>query len=232
MLPPPTRFEKSLRQSLANKASHNENRVKLNSIAQTFILNQSHSMQTYSTRLSLLLQLRSTSDQIAWSRFVELYTPLVHRWVGDLSVADPDRSDIVQEVFVVLLRKLPDFVYEQDKSFRGWLRTITVNKTRDFLRRRNRLTEAKTLDDLEQGSTTESDLVAQKEYREFLLRSAMKLMKDHFSESTWRACWLHVAEGNSAKVVAAELQITENAVYLARGRVLKRLREELDGLWE
>lgn len=189
-------------------------------------------MQTYSTRLSLLQQLQSATDQIAWSRFVELYTPLVHRWVGDLGVIDPDRSDVVQDVFIVLLRKLPEFAYEQTKSFRGWLRTITINKTRDLLRRQNRMTEAKTLDGMEQDLAADSESILQKEYREYLLRSAMNLMREHFSESTWRACWLHVAEGQPAKAVATQLNMTENAVYLARGRVLKRLRQELYGLWE
>ncbi len=57
-------------------------------------------------------------------------------------------------------------------------------------------------------------------------------MSNSFSEVTCRAVWEHVAHGRSAAEVAAELGITENAVYLARGRVLKRLRQELDGLWE
>ena len=93
------------------------------------------------TRVSLLHQLRSKQDSVAWSKFVELYTPLVYRWVADLGIRDPERNDVVQEVFMVLLGKISTFNYDGTRSFRGWLRTVTLNKARDFLRKQNRLSE-------------------------------------------------------------------------------------------
>jgi RNA polymerase sigma-70 factor (ECF subfamily) len=55
-------------------------------------------------------------------------------------------------------------------------------------------------------------------------------MQSDFQPATWRACWEHVAEGRPAAEVAAELGMTEGAVYVARCRVLRRLRSELEGL--
>jgi RNA polymerase sigma-70 factor (ECF subfamily) len=60
----------------------------------------------------------------------------------------------------------------------------------------------------------------------------MQVMKADFQPSTWQACWEHVARGRPVEEVAAELGITEKAVYLAKARVLRRLREELEGLWD
>lgn len=184
------------------------------------------------TRVSLLQQLRNNRDSVAWSRFVALYTPLVYQWVADLGIRDPDRNDVVQDVFVVLLGRMSTFNYDASKSFRGWLRTITINKSRDLLRKRKRLGEPTFVARLELAEQNEIDLLTQQEYREHLADAALKLMRKHFSKTTWQACWEHVANGRPAREVAEELGISVNAVYLARGRVLHRLRQELKGLWE
>lgn len=184
------------------------------------------------TRVSLLQQLRSKQDSRAWSKFVQLYTPLICHWVDDLRVPKPERNDVVQEVFLVLLGKISTFQYDAKQSFRGWLRTVTINKCRDYFRKQNRLTEPKFVAHLELAEASDIDLLTQQQYRDHLAESALLLMQKHFSQTTWKACWEHVANGRSAPEVAAELDISVNAVYLARGRVLQRLRQELQGLWE
>ncbi|QEG21895.1 sigma-70 family RNA polymerase sigma factor [Mariniblastus fucicola] len=184
------------------------------------------------TRVSLLQQLRCKQDSRAWSKFVHLYTPLICQWVADLRVPTPQRNDVVQEVFIVLLGKISTFQYDAKLSFRGWLRTVTINKCRDFLRKQNRLSEPTFVAHLELAEADDTQLLTQQEYRSHLAANALSLMKKHFSETTWRACWEHVAKGRPAPEVAAELGISPNAVYLARGRVLQRLKQELAGLWE
>jgi RNA polymerase sigma-70 factor (ECF subfamily) len=185
-----------------------------------------------STRVSLLQKLQSKQDSGAWSKFVQLYTPLIHKWVADLNIAEPQRSDVVQEVFIVLLGKITSFQYDSSGSFRGWLRTITINKCRDALRKKKRLTEPQFTDTIEVAIASDTELLTQKEYRDYLANAALQLMQRHFSRTTWQACWEHVANNRPAKEVAEELGISVNAVYLARGRVLQRLRQELAGLWE
>ena len=138
----------------------------------------------------------------------------------------------VQEVFVVLLGKVSWMATHPPDSFRGWLRTVTLNKCRDYFRRQRRAVEPELLQKLEVNQQDPADLFTEQEYRAFVSRAALQLMQDAFSETTWKACWSSVVEGSTAKEIAQELGISENAVYLARGRVLKRLREELEGLWE
>jgi len=58
----------------------------------------------------------------------------------------------------------------------------------------------------------------------------LKLIQEEFAPPTWKAFWAAVVERRPANAIAIELGITPNAVYLARGRVLRRLREELKGL--
>src|SRR5882724_7080011 len=89
------------------------------------------------TSASLLERLQAQPDAASWERLVELYTPLLRGWLRRNEVQPEDVDDLVQEVMEVLVRELPQFHYQQERgSFRGWLRTITVNRLRMFWRSR------------------------------------------------------------------------------------------------
>jgi RNA polymerase sigma-70 factor (ECF subfamily) len=68
------------------------------------------------------------------------------------------------------------------------------------------------------------------DYARHLTKRALELMQRDFAEKTWKACWACVVEGKPATVVAAELGMTVGAVYVAKSRVLSRLRVELEGM--
>src|ERR1700730_12188334 len=87
------------------------------------------------TPASLLERLRRPGDAHAWARFVELYTPLLYDWARRAGLQQADAADLVQEVLVLLFQKLPEFTYDRQRSFRGWLRTVTLNKWREGRRR-------------------------------------------------------------------------------------------------
>ena len=70
------------------------------------------------------------------------------------------------------------------------------------------------------------------EYRQQLVARAMRLIQSDFEPVTWEACWQYVALDRRPAEVAADLGLSVNSVYLAKSRVLRRLREELDGLLE
>lgn len=186
-----------------------------------------------STSVSLLDRLRGpTLSESAWSDFVELYTPLLHEWARRVGVPPHDAGDLVQEVFVLLLRKLPEFQYTAGPhgSFRGWLRTVLVNKWRELNRRKALPVAGGT--DLAEAALADDDVEAftEREYRQALLRQALVLMQSEFQPGTWRACWGHVVEGRPAADVASELGTTPGAVRVSSSRVLARLRHLLRGL--
>ena len=88
-----------------------------------------------STSATLLKRLQRPDDQAAWDRFVELYTPLLYYWARRMRLQEADAADLVQEVFALLVQELPRFDYDAQKSFRGWLRTVTLNKWHEKRRR-------------------------------------------------------------------------------------------------
>jgi RNA polymerase sigma-70 factor (ECF subfamily) len=183
------------------------------------------------TSISLLERLRLPDEQVAWAQFVELYTPLIFYWARNAGLQSADAADLVQDVFTVLVKQMPTFVYDEKKSFRGWLRMITLNKWRERLRKR----PLKTLDDQDRtvnGLTVSDDREAidEAEYRHHLLRSALQVKRAEFAPATWQACWEIVISGRSPAEVATDLGMTIDAVYVAKSRVLRRLREELAGL--
>ena len=181
----------------------------------------------YTTSVSLLERLRQPGAEEAWNRLVELYTPLLYYWAGRLGLQAEDAADLVQEVFTVLVQKLPEFRYDPHRSFRGWLRTIALNKWRD--RGRRRIPRAAGQLALEQLAD-DDEAFWEAEYRQHLVGRALELMQAEFQPTTWKACWETVVSGRPAAEVARELGLTVDAVYAARSRVLRRLRRELDGL--
>ena len=87
------------------------------------------------TSASLLDRLRASPDEDAWQRLVEIYTPLIRGWLRRHATLQPgDADDLVQEVLAVVVRRVKEFRCERTGSFRAWLRRITVNCLRDFLK--------------------------------------------------------------------------------------------------
>lgn len=84
------------------------------------------------TSASLLVRLRDLRRDEDWARFVKLYTPLLCFWANRLGLQQQDTADLLQEVFAILVVKLPEFNYEPGGSFRGWLRTILMNCWRNW----------------------------------------------------------------------------------------------------
>lgn len=183
------------------------------------------------TPASLLEQMRDPADAAAWRRFVQLYTPLLYHWARRLGLKAPDAADLIQDVFAVLVQKLPEFRYDPHERFRGWLRTIALNKWRDYRRRRL----ASPLEE-NNGALPEPAWAdgardfEEAEYHKHLSIHALRVMRAEFKPTTWKACWEHVVVGRPASEVAAELGVTVNAVYLAKSHVLSRLRQEMAGL--
>jgi RNA polymerase sigma-70 factor (ECF subfamily) len=182
------------------------------------------------TPVSILEKLRLPDDDRAWEQFVQIYTPLLYYWTRQLGLQSHDAAELVQEVFLVLVEKLPEFQYDPAKSFRGWLRTILANKWKNRIRARGKLPmdqEASPSDVAVQPCTPEFEA---DEYRQYLVNRALELLRAEFPEVTWKICWEVIVGGKTPAQAAQEFHVTVNTVYLAKSRGLRRLREMLAGL--
>lgn len=183
----------------------------------------------HTTPVSLLQRLsKPAPDQRDWDRLVELFTPLLYVWGRRLGAQEADASDLVQDVLLTLVKKLPELSYDPNKSFHAWLHTLMHNRWRNHCRRRAVAQTVEYVDgDLVDANPVDS--LSEEEHRQYLTRRALELLQKDFELSTWKACWETVVEGRSVMEVALELGLSTDAVYTARSRTLRRLREELTG---
>jgi RNA polymerase sigma-70 factor (ECF subfamily) len=189
------------------------------------------------TPVSLLERLRLRPDDVAWQRLVDLYAPLIHDWLARHRLKPPDADDLSQDVMAVLVRELPNFRHDlRAGSFRRWLKTITVNRLRNFWRsgrRRPVATAPADIDNIlnqwEQPDTSLSKLW-DLEHDRHVVRRLLELIEPEFEPATWQAFRLVVFERTPTAEVARRLGISPNAVRIAKSRVLTRFRKEAEGL--
>jgi RNA polymerase sigma-70 factor (ECF subfamily) len=188
------------------------------------------------TSASLLERVRHDPAAEQWQTLVEVYDPLIRGWLKRQSVLASDADDLVQDVLTVVARRLKQFDHNgRPGAFRTWLRTITINCVRDFWRSRKRegagggAQVQELLDQLtdpNSGLTQAWDL----EHDRFVTQQLLDRLRSEFEPTSWRAFERVALDGAPAAEVAAELNITSNAVFIAKSRILARLRQESRGL--
>jgi RNA polymerase sigma-70 factor (ECF subfamily) len=188
------------------------------------------------TRITLLARLRQDpTDQAAWELFVERYGRRIYRWCRLWKLQDADAEDVTQDVLVQLARKLRAFTYDPSRSFRGWLRTLTHHAWRDFMdspRRAQRAADGDRVRELMQSLEAREDLLQklQEAFDHDLLDAAKARVRLRVAPHTWEAFRLLALEGLSVAEVAAAVQMQVAMVYVARSKVQKMLREEIQKL--
>jgi RNA polymerase sigma-70 factor (ECF subfamily) len=190
------------------------------------------------TSVSLLERLAGAPTDDDWRRLDDLYRPLLRAWMARAGVPASDIDDLVQEVLLVVVREVAGFERRRQGAFRAWLRTILAHRVRDYFRgERYRPTATgdsdflRRLDELESPDSALSRLW-DREHDEHVAAALMQRVQGDFAPETWQAFRRHALEGESAVRVAEALGLSLNSVLLAKSRVLKRLRQELDGLVE
>jgi len=199
---------------------------------------ESASSDSSSVSSTLLDQLRSGRPE-AWKRFVRLYSPVIYRWCRRSGLAAEDAADVFQEVLLAVMLHLGDFGRDTERdSFTAWLATITRNKVRDHYRRRHGRAEARggTTAQLQLAEVPQPPEPSEEHIRPdaqsaaWLSQSALEIIRAEFEPRTWDAFWRTAVEGQLSAHVAADLKMSVPAVYMAKSRVLRRLRQVMGEL--
>jgi RNA polymerase sigma-70 factor (ECF subfamily) len=191
------------------------------------------------TRRSLVLRLRDLDDQAAWAEFVDVYEPLVYRLARAKGLQDADARDLCQDVFRAVAGAIGRWDPDPAKGrFRGWLFRIARNLVVDFLAAQARHPRGSGRTSVHElllarpaaDAGAEAEFAA--EFRRRAFHWAAGQVKNEFTESTWRAFWQTGVENRPVAEVARELGMSPGAVYVARSRVLARLRGRVEQLTE
>lgn len=186
--------------------------------------------QAPETRHSLIARLQDSKNKEAWEQFYAIYQPLLYRLTKLKGLQDADAMEVVQEVFVSVSRSVSN--WEPDKGrFRDWLFAIARNLAINFLTRPKHRpigsgdsAIAELLSNQQNRLNSESSLY-DLEYRRAIFHWAAAQMKLKSTPKSWLAFWRTAVEGKAAKQVAGELKMTVGAVYVARCRIMEKLRK-------
>jgi RNA polymerase sigma-70 factor (ECF subfamily) len=192
------------------------------------------------TNKSLILRVRDLGDGASWHDFLAIYQPVVFRMARQRGLQEADAQDVMQTVFLSIARAIDGWVDgPAQPPFRAWLTTIARNAITKALTRRPR--------DVATGSSSISDLLANQPQREItpekialetrheIVRWACEQIRVEFSEEIWRIFWVTSIDGVPVAKIARETGRSAGSIYVARFRVIARLKEkvsEVSQLWD
>jgi RNA polymerase sigma-70 factor (ECF subfamily) len=184
------------------------------------------------TNPSLLVRACAGAEQ-AWQTLSGVYRPLIRNLLRSCGVVPQDVEDLTQEVMVKLVKDLPGFRHNgRPGAFRTWLRTVTCNCAHEMWRNRRMRPQApgdsefqRLVEELEQP---DSDLSRRwdRDHDAHVLRSLLEELASEFEPTTLQAFRQLTLEGATPQQVAEATGMNVGAVYVAKSRVLRRLREE------
>ncbi len=196
---------------------------------------ESQRKKTVTTSTSLIVRIQH-DDQAAWARLEFLYHRLVFYWCKKQKVPRNDWEDITQAVFQTVHHYIGDFIKHDGKaSFRPWLRAITLTRILDFRKGLKNVPVllSDTATDLIKQSLTcfpDDPTIDDEAEKETLIGQAMEIVKSEVAPKTWEAFYQTAIAGNDSFIVSKMLGMTAANVRKAKSNVLKRLRDEFEGL--
>lgn len=187
------------------------------------------------TRASLLLRLRDPRDDRAWAEFTELYGPLILRVARRGGLQDADALDLQQDVFRAVAGAIdrydPDPIHG---SFRGWLHRIARNLLLNALAARRRHpggaggTDMLEFIEAIPDRSSQESAVFEAEYQRRTFEWAASQVQCQFQITSWEAFWRTAVDQEDPATVARDLGISIGAVYIARSRILARIRAKVE----
>ena len=183
---------------------------------------------------TLIAKLGDPLDRESWEEFVSVYRPLIFRIAHQHRLQHADAENLMQDVLAKVNRQTSQWESEERTgSFRGWLASVARNAAVDAIRRirpdaaRGGTSVRALLAELPDPAALPENLFRRELERE-AFRWAARRIRHEFADETWTAFWETMVEGAACADVADRLGKRVGAIYTARSRVIRRLREEID----
>ena len=168
---------------------------------------------------------------------IEKYKKVIRRCVAGVGLKKDQIDDVAQEVYCDLLqrtKKSQSDSPDQIADFRKFLAAMARYKAIKYRRRLNRQPGRSV------GGELNHILLQEIAYSDsssgpgstvlYRLDRAVKIAERDLNERTWKAFHQTCIVGRPAKDVAHEMGLTVNAVYIARSRALRRIKEEFKSI--
>ena len=171
------------------------------------------------------------NDELAWQRFCEHFNPVVVNFARRLGLSTTDAEDAAQEAMLAFLKAFRSGKYQREKGrLSNWLfgvaRRVILNFRRD--QPLERLIADKTT------ATSYWDLIQddgnikhswETEWNRMVLTKCLEQARRELDPKVFKAFELYALSDTPVDKVAQRLSMSRNAVYIAKSRVLSRLRQ-------
>jgi RNA polymerase sigma-70 factor (ECF subfamily) len=175
------------------------------------------------TRTTLLLRLKDGTDQTAWRTFNQLYRSMLVAYAAARGLDANDAEDVAQQCIQAVLDRIGE--YEHLGSFKTWLRAIAEKKVCDRFRAMGREVQ---VDSAVWAAKVDPqpgpDELWERQWWSSHLRHGAEAIRHEVAETTFAAFIGYAIEGEAPDIVARSLGLSVNQVYVAKHRVLDRLR--------
>ncbi len=189
---------------------------------------------TPDTRSSLIARLADLGDNDAWREFASLYEPFIYRQARRFGLQHADARELVQEVLVAVSATVARFTVDRQRArFRTWLYAVGRNICLQYLARLRACGQASGDSQVRAviSEAPDPSSVPPRELTVELKRHAFLWVADEvrseFQSNTWRAFWCTAVENHSIPTTATDLGMSVGSVYVARSRVMARLRQRV-----
>ncbi len=191
-----------------------------------------------STSLSLLGRVQRR-DEEAWQLLVGLYAPMIYsRCRQDWNLPATHAENVGQDVFAAVVKSIGKFDRQRTGSFRKWLRIITDNKCKDFIRKLKDAEPAggtnaqKALENIADETVLPDETEVDEREKTLLVRQALTMIESEVSKRDLDIFLSIVVDERNRQDVAASNGVTDNVVYIVCSRITKRLREIFEDLMD
>jgi RNA polymerase sigma-70 factor (ECF subfamily) len=188
------------------------------------------SKTTTRTSTSVLEGLRDPANHEVWQKYVDRYRPIIVRFATAKGLVKEDAEDVAQETLLDFCRAYRAGRYDRDRGrLRAWLFGIAQREIGKWRERRRGIAgsgssdAAALIEDLATPDVV--DEVWEREWHESVLEECLRAVQEEVQPRTFEAFELFALKAWPARKVADTLGITENAVFLAKSRILRRIRE-------
>ena len=195
------------------------------------------------TRKSLIARLDNWEDQRTWDDFYKTYWKLIYSVAMKSGLRSDEAFDVVQETILSIAKQSKKNMYNPEKgSFKAWLMHMTRWRINDQFRKRKKDTAMSVCEWVEDGKKTSIvdsmedtkagtlERIWDAEWQKNLADAALARVKTQVSPKQYQIFDCYVIREWDAERVKSQLGVSMTQVYLAKHRVGKILKKELDRL--
>ncbi len=196
------------------------------------------------TRSTLLNRMKNDGDQEGWVDFFNTYWKLIYSVAKKVGLSDADAQDVVQETILTVHRKIKEFDYDRNKgSFKGWLKVITRSRINDHFRKQSRRPDKPNqhINDEDKSGPDETipdpdgfelERIWDQEWQSHRASIALERVKQQVSPKQFQIFDCYVLKEWSVEDIKRKLDYSSGQIYMAKYRVGKLLKQELEILLE